>query len=192
MKFLLGKKEEMTQLFDDDGVVHPVTMLSLEPIIVTKIFDTESRGYSSVQVGYGNSPKKSSKESFKGLKEFRMDDTSGYKEGNEINTGETFKEGDMVRLSSVSKGKGFQGVVKRHGFHGGPRTHGQRKGERIGGAIGGGLQARVPKGKKMPGRMGGDRVTIKKAKIVKVEDGKIYIRGSVPGSRGTLVEIRGI
>ncbi len=104
-----------------------------------------------------------------------------------------FEVGDTVKISGISKGRGFQGVVKRHGFHGGRRTHGQKHSEREPGSIGGGLRTRVPKGMRMAGRMGGDRVTIKNLKIVAVngEVNQLLISGAIPGRRGTLIEIRG-
>jgi large subunit ribosomal protein L3 len=114
------------------------------------------------------------------------------KVGDKVEVG-IFVEGEKVEISSISKGKGFQGVVKRHGFGGGPRTHGQKHSEREPGSIGGGLRNRVPKNMRMAGRMGGDRVTVKNLKIVKVDasNNRLYIKGAVPGRRGTLVEIRG-
>ena len=104
-----------------------------------------------------------------------------------------FKPGDLVRVSAVSKGKGFQGVVKRHGFHGGPRSHGQKHSEREPGSISGGLRTGPRHGMRMAGRMGGDRVTVKNLKVVQVqpEAGLILVSGAVPGRRGTLVEIKG-
>ena len=108
-------------------------------------------------------------------------------------TVDIFNEGEKVHVVSTSKGKGFQGVVKRHGFHGGPRTHGQKHSEREPGSIGGGLRNKVPKGMRMAGRMGGDRITIKNLEIVGVdeENNQLLIKGAIPGRRGTLVEIIG-
>jgi len=104
-----------------------------------------------------------------------------------------FKQGDVVMVSATSKGKGFQGVVKRHGFHGGPRSHGQKHSEREPGSIGGGLRNRVPVGMRMAGRMGSDRITVKNLKVAHIdtEDNVIYVSGAIPGRRGTLVEIVG-
>ena len=121
-------------------------------------------------------------------------DTSGYEAGKSVNEIEVFSPGDVVRVSATSKGKGFQGVVKRHGFAGGPRTHGQKHNERQPGSIGSGLRNRVPKGTKMAGRMGGDRVTIKGTQVVSIDKERklLLLHGSIPGRRGTLVEIQSI
>jgi large subunit ribosomal protein L3 len=129
---------------------------------------------------------------YKNLKEFRLKDAdkTEAKVGDVIDVS-TFSEGDTIQVSSVSKGKGFQGVVKRHGFSGGPRTHGQKHSEREPGSIGGGLRTHVPKGMRMAGRMGSDRITQKNLKVVFVdkENNVMLIKGAVAGKRGTLVEI---
>ena len=126
-------------------------------------------------------------------KEFRGD-TSAYEVGKSIDSAEVFNPGDVVRVSATSKGKGFQGVVRRYGFAGGPRTHGQKHNERQPGSIGSGLRNRVPKGTKMGGRMGGNQVTIRGTQVVSVdkERGLLLLHGSIPGRRGTLVEIQGV
>ncbi|MDQ5957881.1 MAG: large subunit ribosomal protein, partial [Patescibacteria group bacterium] len=127
------------------------------------------------------------------LREYRVEGTLGdIKVGDTFDTS-VFAEGDNVTVSGISKGKGFQGVVKRHGFHGGPRSHGQKHSEREPGSIGAGGMQRVFKGKRMAGRMGGDMITQKTIKIVKVDkdNNQIFVTGSVPGRRGTVVEIRG-
>src|ERR1035437_6292981 len=140
MKFILGTKENMAEYFSEDGTVFPVTIVTAGPVTVTKVFEKSKDGYNSVQVGYGLQKKervtKSSAGAMKGafyktLKEFRLKptDKSEAKEGDIIDIS-TFAPGDKIMVSSVSKGKGFQGVVKRHGFHGGPRTHGQKHSER--------------------------------------------------------------
>src|SRR3990167_4966085 len=129
---------------------------------------------------------------YKTLKEFRLkpNDKSEAKEGDVIDVS-IFAPGDKLQISSVSKGKGFQGVVKRHGFHGGPRTHGQKHSEREAGSIGGGLRTHVPKGMRMAGRMGGDRITQKNLKVVSIdkENNIMLVKGAIAGKRGTLVEI---
>jgi large subunit ribosomal protein L3 len=204
MKFLLGTKENMTQIFEANGKVEPVTVVSGGPVIVTQVKTAKSDGYESVQVGFGEKKEKNISKpekghlkglgNFKYLKEFRTLGSLEYKAGDKIDAS-IFAEGDEVSVSGISKGKGFQGVVKRHGFAGGSRTHGQKHSEREPGAIGGGARAggRVAKGMRMAGRMGGDRITVKNLKIVKIdkENNKIYIGGAVPGKRGTLVEIIG-
>jgi len=182
MKFILGRKLNMTQVFDKDGIVHPATMVEVSPVVVTQVKTKETDGYTAVQV----SSKKAKLES---KKEFRIDAPT-QKVGDSIDLNQ-FAIGDTVRISSISKGKGFQGVVKRHGFGGGPRTHGQKHSEREPGSIGGGLRNKVPKKMRMAGRMGSDRITIKNLKVVHIDlpSNTIYIGGAVPGRRGTLVEI---
>jgi large subunit ribosomal protein L3 len=203
MKFILGKKENMTEYFSPEGVVIPVTVVSAGPITVTRVFEKSKDGYNAVQVGYGIQKKqrinKARTGQMKGglyetLKEFRLKpiDASDVKEGDVIDAS-TFLLGDKVQVSSVSKGKGFQGVVKRHGFGGGPRSHGQKHSEREPGSIGGGLRTHVPKGMRMAGRMGSDRITQKNLKVIFIdkENNTILIKGAIPGKRGTLVEIVG-
>ncbi len=201
MKFILGKKENMTEYFSPEGQVFPVTIISAGPITVTKVFEQAKDGYNSVQVGFGTQKEhrvtKGSRGAMKGafyrtLKEFRLKpaDKNDAKEGDVIDVS-TFAVGDTLQVSSVSKGKGFQGVVKRHGFHGGPRTHGQKHSEREPGSIGGGLRTHVPKGMRMAGRMGSDRITQKNLKVIFIdkENNIMLIKGAIAGKRGTLVEI---
>jgi len=202
MKINLGTKEKMTQIFDENGNVHPVTVLNVGPIVVTQIKTKEKDGYEAVQVGFGekkahniNKAKKGHFKdlgNFRYLKEFRMTPTEDMKVGAKIDAS-IFEEGDQLSISSFSKGKGFQGVVKRYNFAGGPRSHGQKHSEREGGSIGAMGVPRVLKGKRMPGRTGTDRVTLKRVKVMQVipEDNQILVRGGVPGRRGTLVEISG-
>ncbi len=188
MKFILATKENMTEYFSPEGAVIPVTILSTGPVTVTRIFEKTKDGYNSVQVGFGVQKKerisKGRAGAMKGafyrtLKEFRLK--------------AIFAPGDMLQISSVSKGKGFQGVVKRHGFAGGPRTHGQKHSEREPGSIGGGLRTHVPKGMRMAGRMGSDRITQKNLKVISVdkENNLMLIEGAIAGKRGSLVEIIG-
>ena len=188
MKFVIGTKLQMTQMFDEEGIVHPVTIVGLEPLKVSIVRTDEKDGYGAVQVGYRGSMDKPKKhKEFKGSAE-------GYEVGKDIDSTEVFEPGDVVSVRSVSKGKGFQGVVKRYGFAGGPRTHGQKHNERAPGSIGSGLRSRVPKGQKMPGRMGSDYVTIKGTKVILIDKDKglMMLKGSIPGRRGTEVEIKGI
>ena len=207
MKFILGTKEYMTQVFDDNGRVYPVTVISAGPIVVTQVKTKATDGYDSVQVGYGTRSAKRISKPVKGhlkdlgnfahLKEFRIEGGNSpltFKVGDKLDTS-IFKEGENLVVSAVSKGKGFQGVVKRHGFHGGPRSHGQKHSEREPGSLGGGGRdgGRVAKGKRMAGRMGGDRITVKNLKLIQIdsENNAIFVEGAVPGRRGALVEIRG-
>ncbi|MDP3934858.1 MAG: 50S ribosomal protein L3 [Candidatus Giovannonibacteria bacterium] len=200
MKFILAKKIEMSQIFDDKGRVHPVTWLLAGPIFVTQKKSAEKDGYVSVQVGFGTKKEKNIKKpqkklgNFEGFKEFRplTSDASLPEVGDKIDVS-VFKEGDAVNVSGTSKGKGFQGVVKRHGFAGGSRTHGQKHSEREPGSIGATWPQRVLKGKRMPGRMGSERVTVRNLKVIKIipEKNLLAILGAVPGHRGSLVEVRG-
>ncbi len=210
MKFILGTKVNMTQIFDETGRVHPVTLVKVGPVVVTQVKNTSTKdGYSAVQVGYGEKREKNmtkpakghyakalgnlpAQAGFVGTKEFKTDAT--FVVGDKIDLS-SFNAGDTVTVSSISKGKGFQGVVKRHGFHGGPRSHGQKHSEREPGSIGGAGRdgGRVAKGKRMAGRTGSDRITTKGLTVVKVipESGELYIRGAIAGRKGTLVEVIG-
>ncbi len=203
MKFLLATKQNMTQIFDEGGVVHPVTVLKTGPLTVTQIKTMEKDGYNAVQVGYGSRNAKNVNKPMQGhmkggnyayLKEFETGSDATFAMGDKIDLS-SFASGETVTVSSISKAKGFQGVVKRHGFHGGPRSHGQKHSEREPGSIGGAGRdgGRVAKGKRMAGRMGGDRITTKGLTVLKVspETGEIFISGAVAGRKGTLVEIRG-
>lgn len=191
----------MSQVFDAEGNVQPVTVVKVGPLTVTQLKTPENDGYSAVQVGFGTRHEKNISKPVKGhlnglgnfrfLREFPLTNPE-VKVGDKIEVS-TFAEGDMVEVSGTSKGKGFQGVVKRHGFHGGPRTHGQKHSEREPGSIGGGLRTGTRPGMRMAGRMGGDRITVKNLKIVQIdaEQNQILISGAIPGRRGTLVEIKG-
>jgi large subunit ribosomal protein L3 len=198
MKFILARKDRMTQIFDDQGIVHAGTVLKAGPIVVTQVKAKDAKdGYAAVQVGFEvQTEKRLNKaqhgKAFKVLKEFRVEDPSSFEIGSEI-TLDSFAAGDSVRVAGTSKGHGFSGVVKRHGFHGGRRSHGQKHSEREAGSIGGGGRAggRVAKGMRMAGRMGGDRVTVTNLKVLHVnaKTGEMIISGAVPGTRGSLVEI---
>ena len=200
VKFIIATKEEMTQVFDDKGVVHPATILKAGEMVVTAIKTEATDGYEAVQVGVGTAKEKHSSKPvmgqtkdlgiFKTLKEFRG--ANGLTRGDKIDVS-VFTPGDTIEVSGISKGKGFQGVVKRHGFKGGPRTHGQKHSEREPGSIGGGARAggRVAKGMRMGGRMGSDRVTVKNLKVLAVDvaTGTLVVSGAVPGRRGTVLEV---
>ncbi len=203
MKFIIGKKLEMSQIFKADGNVIPVTAVLATPNVVTQVKMAEGKdGYNAVQVGFGvdKKIKKSlaghlkSLAPVKTIKEFRVEsaDAGALKRGDEI-TVEVFSEGDAVKVSGVSKGKGFQGVVKRHGFHGSPKTHGHKDQVRMPGSIGAGGVQRVFKGKRMAGHMGDENVTISGLNIVAVDAEKniIYIKGAIPGARNSVVTVYG-
>jgi large subunit ribosomal protein L3 len=199
MKFLLGTKEQMTQIFTEDGIV-PVTVIKTAPNVVTQIKTTDKDGYKSIQIGFGEKREKNISKAVKGhikdlgnfahLKEVKTDAELSIGDKIEITT---FSEGDKVTVSAISKGKGFQGVVKRHGFKGGRRSHGQKHSEREPGSIGVGGVQRVFKGMRMAGRMGADRVSVKNLKVARVDSDSnlIYIKGAIPGRKGTLIEIKG-
>lgn len=209
MKFILGLKLGMSQIFDEKGNVIPVTLIEAGPCIVTQIKTKDyyppttllpkpahpKKEIKLIQIGFKKIEKKKKiKKTMKGkefkyLKEFRDGE---YKVGDKIDVS-IFKEEDLVKVSGLSKGKGFAGVVKRWHFRGRPATHGTKHELRTPGSVGTSFPERVIKGKKMPGRMGYERVTIKNLKIVKVdkENNLLAVKGAVPGARGTLLEIRG-
>jgi large subunit ribosomal protein L3 len=195
MKFMLGIKGQMTQMWGDDGVVHAATIISAGPLTVTALREKARDGYESAQVGFDTLKESKVKkpQAGKPFRFFREAPLVGVTEGQIIDAS-VFSPGDVVAVSAISKGKGFQGVVKRHGFKGGPRSHGQKNKERAPGSIGGAGRAggRVAKGMRMAGRMGGDRVTVKNLKVLAIEEnGTMLISGAVPGPKGALVEIRG-
>lgn len=196
MKFLIGKKIEMSQMFDEKGNIIPVTLLLAGPCYVLQKKTKEKEGYDAIQMGFIKLEKKSKiKKPMKGkeykyIKEARDGDNANV--GDEI-TVSIFKEGDKVNVSGISKGKGFQGGVKKHGFHGRNASHGAKHEERQIGSVGQRFPQHVIKGRKMPGRMGYDRITVKNLKIAKIDaqNNILVVKGAIPGHRGTLLEIRG-
>lgn len=199
---MLGTKGKMTQIFDEKGVVHAVTMVSATPMTVTQVKTAEKDGYQAVQIGTGARAEKNVAAPQKGhLKDLTMVRTMReFPIEGEVKRGDTidisiFVPGDVVTVSAISKGKGFQGVVKRHGFKGGPRSHGQKNKERAPGSISGAGRAggRVAKGMRMAGRMGNERITVKNLRVLQVDadTNTLLISGAIPGRPGTLVEIRG-
>lgn len=196
----------MTQSFKGDNVV-PLTLIESGPNFIVQVKTKEKDGYSAVQLGFGVRKEKNIKKPQRGhlakilstkseirnlryLKEFRVDPTD-LKAGDEVKLTD-FKSGDKVTVIAISKGKGFQGVVKRHGFHGGPKSHGQKDRHRAPGSIGASWPQHVIKGMRMAGRMGGDKITVKNLEVVEVdkENNLIALKGAVPGRRGTLVMIK--
>jgi large subunit ribosomal protein L3 len=190
----------MAQIYTEAGTVVPVTVLEAGPMVVTQVKTKATDGYDAVQFGFGERKAKNVSKAVRGhtkdlgtfsvLRELRAE-AGEQKTGDRVNAS-VFTTGDKVEVTSITKGRGFQGVVKRHGFHGGPRSHGQKHSEREPGSIGGGLRTHVPKDMRMAGRMGGDVVTVKNLRIVGVNEGEnqILISGAIPGRRGTLVEVR--
>ena len=199
MKFLLGSKIGMTQIFDDKGAAIAVTLIDVPPCVVTQIRTKECDGYAAVQLGFGKKNKTNKPEKghardlgmFAVLKEYRVKETTDKKVGDAIDVS-MFAEGDAIRVSGISKGKGFQGVVKRHHFGGGRASHGQKHSEREPGSIGSTWPQRVLKGTRMAGRMGGERKTVNGLTVAKIdaEHNILAVTGAVPGRRGTLLEIK--
>lgn len=202
MKFILGEKQSMTQFFAEDGSAHAATVVKIQPTIVTGIKTLERDGYSAVQVGYGTRNEKNIAKpqrgqfgtfgNFSGIKEFRVspEQAATFTLGSTLDTS-LFEADQEITVAGISKGKGFQGVVKRHGFAGGRRSHGQKHSEREPGSIGATGPQRVFKGTRMAGRMGADRITVKNLKVLAIDTAQniILIKGAVPGRRGTLLEI---
>ena len=204
MPGMLGKKLGMTNIYSEDGQTFPVTVLEVGPCNVVAVKTKERDGYEALQLGFGKKKEKHLNkpqiENYKKLnltpsaflREFRSFDISEYKVGDVI-TADLFEEGDVVKVSAKSKGKGFQGVMKRHGFSGGQRTHGQGDRERAPGSIGqSSYPSRVLKGMRMAGRTGHKRITTSGLKVVKVinEKNLVLVKGSVPGAINTIVEIK--
>lgn len=204
MKFILGTKERMTQVFDETGVAHPATVLRVSPGVIAQVKTVEKDGYAAVQLAQGSQKESRLSKAERGhlggayrhVREFRPrlsgETIDGLEKGAAIDAA-VFEKGDRVTVSAISKGKGFQGVVKRHGFAGGPASHGMKHSLRAPGAIGiGGIQ-RVLKGTRMAGRMGGERVSVKNLTVLEVNTAEnlLLVSGAVPGRRGTLVEVRG-
>ena len=206
MKSILGKKVGMTQVFDERGEVIPVTVIEAGPCFVAQIKTVERDGYTAVQLGFDETkPKrltqpqlkhlqKSNLPALRYLREIQLstDELANFKEGQTV-TVDIFEQGEFVDVVGTSKGRGFAGVVKRHGFRGGPKTHGQSDRHRAPGSIGAcTTPGRVFKGKRMPGRMGGERVTAQGLKVVLVDPERnlLAVKGSVPGSKNGLLLIR--
>jgi len=192
MKFILGLKLGMAQLFDEKGNVIPVTVIEAGPCRLTQIKTKEKDGYAAFQLGFIPKKKRVKKtekgKEFRYLKEFKNGD---FKSGDKINVS-IFQEGEKVKISGISKGKGFAGVVKRWGFAGRSTTHGTKHEIRTPGSVGASFPERVIKGKKMPGRMGNARITVKNLEVIKVdpENNLLLVKGAVPGRKGTLLEVR--
>lgn len=206
MKFILGKKKEMTQIFAEDGKVIPVTKILTGPCYISAIKKKDKDGYEAVQLVFGpkKKGKKPQKGQFKGIadssffqyaREFRVPDgdkvLENLKKGQKI-TVDLFEKGEKVKITGTSKGKGFQGVVKRHGFSGSPKTHGHKDQLRMPGSIGATGPAHVFKGMKMPGQMGGGQVAIDNIEIADVdaENNVLYVKGALPGAENGLLLIK--
>jgi large subunit ribosomal protein L3 len=205
MSGLLGKKIGMTSIFDEAGNHLPVTVIEVEPNVITQIKTDDTDGYTAVQLASIEKKEKSTTKALKGhfgkakttpkklVREFRDYLPEGLSIGDQLNVGDVFTEGDLVAVVGKSKGKGFQGVVRRHGFSGvGGRTHGQHNRERAPGSIGqSSSPSRVFKGMKMGGRMGNSRVKVKNLRVVRIlaDSNLLLLEGAVPGPKGAVVEI---
>ena len=193
MSGILGKKIGMTRLVQDDGRVIPVTVVQCEPSEVAQVKTADKDGYPAIVLGFSKLRKPTKTKKFRTLKEFKIkeDEQENYKKGDQV-TLEALQETEEVKITAVSKGKGFQGVIKRHNFSRGPESHGSHH-HREPGSIGACAKpGRVHKGKKLPGRMGNAKVTLKKVKVAHVDtkNHTIALRGAIPGPNGGLVIIR--
>ena len=201
-KAILGKKVGMTQVFTPEGQLLPVTVIEAGPCVVVQKKTTEVDGYEAIQVGFApikeknvTKPlaghfKKAGAENKKHVRELLLEDTGAYEVGQEIKA-DVFAEGEWVDISGISRGKGFAGSIKRHGYSRGPTTHGSHY-HRGPGSMGAVDAARVFKGKKLPGRMGGKKVTVQKLKVVRVDIDRnlLLVLGAIPGPRGGLVTVK--
>ena len=202
-KGIIGRKIGMTQIFDEKGNVIPVTVIEAGPCVVAQVKTVETDGYNAVQLGFGdvkdkhiNKPEaghfaKAKLANKKHLREFRLDSIEGIKVGDEVKA-DVFEAGEKIDVQGTSKGKGFQGVIKRHGQHRGPMGHGSMYHRRPGSMGSTSTPGRVFKGKKLPGHMGVDTITIQNLKVVKVDLDKnvILVKGSVPGNKGSILKIK--
>ncbi len=202
-KAILATKIGMTQVFDENGTLIPVTVLEAGPCVVTQIKTKDTDGYDAVQVGFKaireklvNKPlkgvfEKAGTEVKRHLQEFKFDDVSGYSLASEIKA-DIFEVGDKIDVTAVSKGKGYQGAIKRHGQHRGPMAHGSKYHRHAGSNGSSSDPGHVAKGKKMPGHMGNVKVTVQNLEIVRVDADKnlILVKGAVPGARKSLVTVK--
>lgn len=198
---LIGRKLGMTQIFDDSGVVHPVTVIELGPNVVTQVKSTDTDGYEAIQLGFGldkrltkpeQGHRKASGYMSRTLREVKADEVSEFEVGRVLKA-DTFSTGELVDVTGTSKGRGFQGGVKRHGFKGGSKTHGQSDRWRAPGSIGSSATpGRVFKGLRMAGHMGVDRVTVQNLKVLRIDVDRnvILVEGSVPGPNNGVVLVR--
>ena len=202
-KTLIGRKVGMTQIFDNKGTVIPVTAIEAGPCIVAQVKNTDTDGYNAIQLGFGDVKESKVNKPIKGhfakskltikkhLREFRVDSIEDVKVGDELKA-DVFAEGDKVDIQGTSKGKGFQGVIKRHGQSRGPMGHGSMYHRRPGSMGSTSTPGRVFKGKKLPGHMGRQTITIQNLEVVRVDLDKnvLLVKGSVPGANGSILKIR--
>lgn len=198
MKFILGKKLDMSQMFDENGNIIPVTLIEAGPCFITQKKGMEKDKYESLQIGFEKKVERKIKKSekitpYKKIREFRGQiEIEKFNVGDEIKVS-VFEVGDEVKVAGMSKGKGFTGIIKRWNFGGKPHTHGIKHEERAMGSAGPSYPERVIKGRKMAGRLGYERTTIKNLQVVKVDEANnlLVLKGAVPGRKGALLEIRG-
>ena len=202
-KAILATKVGMTQIFNEDGVLTPVTVLQAGPVVVTQVKTVENDGYSAVQVGFADKREKLVNKPLKGhfdkagvsykryIREFKLEDAENYALGQEIKA-DIFAAGDKVDATAISKGKGFQGAIKRHGQSRGPMAHGSKFHRHAGSNGSSSDPSRVFKGKKMPGQMGNKKVTVQNLEIVRVdaENNLLLVKGAVPGPKKAMVTIK--
>ena len=202
MKGILGRKIGMTQIFTEHGEVIPVTVVEAGPVVVTQIKTTENDGYTAIQVGFQDAKEKSLNKPQKGhlaaantlkkhLKEFRVEAVDAYTVGQEIKA-DLFAAGELIDVTGISKGKGFQGPIKRHGQSRGPETHGSRYHRRPGSMGACSYPGRVFKNKKLAGHMGSVKVTVQNLEVVRVDADKnfILVKGAIPGAKGSVVTLK--
>ena len=202
MKGILGRKIGMTQIFTEAGEVVPVTVVEAGPVVVTQVKTIENDGYNAVQVGFVDAKEKSLNKPQKGhlaaanvlkkhLKEFRVESVDAYTVGQEIKA-DVFAAGEMIDVTGISKGKGFQGPIKRHGQSRGPESHGSRYHRRPGSMGACSYPGRVFKNKKLAGHMGSVKVTVQNLEVVRVDADKnfILVKGAIPGAKGSVVTIK--
>ena len=202
MKGILGKKLGMTQIFTEEGIVVPVTVVEAGPNVVTQVKTVEKDGYNAIQVGFEDAKEKSLNKPQKGhlaaanvlkkhLKEFRVDAVEEFTVGQEIKA-DLFAAGELINVTGISKGKGFQGPIKRHGQSRGPETHGSRYHRRPGSMGACSYPGRVFKNKKLAGHMGSVKVTVQNLEVVRVDADKnfILVKGAIPGPKGSMVTIK--
>lgn len=203
-KFILGKKVGMTQVFDENGLSIPVSVIQAGPCPVVQKKTVETDGYKAIKVGFEDVTEKKLNKPEKGLfskvkvapkkhlKEFRTEEVEKYEVGQEIKVSDMFQPGDRVDISGISKGKGFQGTIRRYGQSGGPETHGSMYHRRVGSMSANTSPARVFKGKRLPGHMGVDSVTVQNLDIVRVdaERNLLLVKGAVPGPKGGLLVVK--
>ena len=202
-KAILATKVGMSQIFNEDGVLTPVTVLQAGPVVVTQVKTVENDGYSAVQVGFADKREKLVNKPLKGhfdkagvsykryIREFKLEDAENYALGQEIKA-DIFVAGDKIDVTAISKGKGFQGAIKRHGQSRGPMAHGSKFHRHAGSNGSSSDPSRVFKGKKMPGQMGNKKVTVQNLEIVRVdaENNLLLVKGAVPGPKKAMVTIK--